>query len=349
MTDDTEAYEVAVVGGGPAGQTAALYSTRLGHRTVLLDRGGGRAAMMQEVHNLVGVREETGGNEYLATGKEQLREYGCDIEREMVSSCAHEDGLIRLCGANDEYLAEYVVLATGFNYVRPDPPLPRTGRGLHYCLHCDAHMFIDQPVYVMGHGESVAHVAGIMLNFTDEVDILLRGDDPEWSDETAAMLADHPIDIVSAEVTSVQNGEDGWLKTLEFEEGVGPRPTRTESGDDSVREYRGGFAMYGADYNSGLARELGCDLNDDGSIAVDDHGQTSVENVYAVGDTTPGHSQVPIALGAGAKAGISIHFALREFPRDPETIEEAGLVRDEEVPGIPDELLEQAVEFHTYD
>ena len=103
----------------------------------------------------------------------------------------------------DDTPAEYVVLATGFNDVRPDPPLPRTGRGLHYCLHCDAHMFVDQSVYVMGHGESAAHVAGIMLNFTDEVDILLRGADPEWSDETAGMLADHPIDTVHEEVTGI--------------------------------------------------------------------------------------------------------------------------------------------------
>jgi len=106
--------------------------------------------------------------------------------------------------------------------------------------------------------------------------------------------------------------------------------------------------MYGAEYNNGLARELGCELNDDGTVAVDDHSQTSVETVYAVGDATPGHNQVPIAYGDGAKAGISIHFALRAFPRDPETVEELGPVRSDEVPGIPDELLEQAVDFHTY-
>jgi thioredoxin reductase (NADPH) len=188
----------------------------------------------------------------------------------------------------------------------------------------------------MGYGESAAHVAAILLNFTDEVDVLTRGDDPEWSDDTAEMLANHPIDIVHEEVTGVQNGEDGWLKALEFEDG-------------SVREYKGGFAMYGTDYSNGLARELGCDLNDDGTVAVEDHGQTSVENVYAVGDATPGHNQVPIAVGDGAKAGISIHFSLRDFPRNPEHIAEAGPVRDEEVPGIPDELLEQAVDFHTYD
>jgi len=335
--DEPSQYEVAVIGGGPAGQMAAMYSTRLGHRTALIDRGGGRGAMMQEVHNMIGIREEVSGNELLATGKDQLESYGCEIHRDMVTSCRHEDdGTIRLCGNSADYEAEYAVLATGFNDVRPDPPLPRTGRGLHYCLHCDAHMFVDQSVYVMGHAESAAHVALIMLNFTDSVDLLLRGDDPTWSEETDEMLSNHPIDVIHEEVDGVQNGEDGWLNALEFEDG-------------SVREYKGGFAMYGSEYNNGLARELGCEINDDGTVAVDDHGQTSVENVYAVGDMTPGHNQVPIAYGDGAKAGISIHFALRDFPREPDTIEEAGPVRSEEVPGIPDELLEQAVDFHTYD
>jgi thioredoxin reductase (NADPH) len=333
----TDSYEVAVIGGGPAGQMAALYSTRLGHRTALLDRGGGRAAMMQEVHNMIGIREETSGNELLSTGKEQLEEYGCDVHRDMITSCSTTaEGSVRLCGNSADYEAEYVVLALGFTDIRPDPPLPRTGRGLHYCLHCDAHMFVDKPVYVMGYGESAAHVALIMLNFTDDVDILLRDDDPEWDEETADLLSNHPVDVVDEDVSGVQNGEDGWLKALEFEDG-------------SVREYKGGFAMYGSDYSNGLARELGCDINDDGTVSVDDHGQTSVENVYAVGDMTPGHNQVPIAYGDGAKAGISIHFELRDFPREPEYIEDAGPVRSDEVPGIPDELLEQAVDFHTYD
>jgi len=196
-------------------------------------------------------------------------------------------------------------------------------------------MFVDKSVYVMGHGESTAHVAGIMLNFTDEVDILTRGDEPTWSAETAEMLERHPIDVVHEDVSGVQNGEDGWLKAMEFEDGT-------------VREYRGGFAMYGAEYNNGLARELGCDINDDGTVSVGDHGETSVANVYAVGYLTPGHNQLPVALGQGAKAGIDIHFKLRDFPRNPELLEDQGEVRSEEVPGIPDELLEQAVDFHTY-
>lgn len=345
MTDDLplEEYEIVVVGGGPAGQTAVLYSTRLGHQTALVDRGGGRAAMMQNVHNLIGVPEETSvpstsaSEKYLGVGKDQLEEYGCDIHRDMITSCRRTEGeSIELCGNGANYRAKYVALATGFNDVRPDPPLPRTGRGPHYCPHCDAHMFVDKSVYVMGHSESAAHVAAIMLNFTDEVDLLARSDDPEWSDETARMLENHPIDVVHEEITGIQNGEDGWLKAMEFADGT-------------VREYRGGFGMYGAAYNNGLARELGCEIDDDGTVAVDDRGQTSTDEVYTVGDLTPGHNQVPIALADGARAGISIHFALRDFPRDPDIVEGAGPVRSEDVPGIPDDLLEQAVDFHTYD
>lgn len=115
-TSSTDRYEVVVVGGGPAGMTAALYAVRLGHRTAVVDRGGGRAAMMQDVHNLIGVTEETSGNEFLGIGMDQLREYGCDIHRDRLTGCRREeDGPLRLTGTDAEYEADYVVLATGAN------------------------------------------------------------------------------------------------------------------------------------------------------------------------------------------------------------------------------------------
>jgi thioredoxin reductase (NADPH) len=292
--------------------------------------------MIQDMHNLVGVTEEVSGSEFVQTGKAQLESYGCDVHRDFVTSADRlDDGTFELAGSNETYAADIVVLSTGMNDVRPDPPLPRTGRGLHYCLHCDAHMFVDESVYVMGHNKSATHVAGIMLNFTDDVDLLTRGEEPAWSEETARILESHPIDVIETEVAGVTNGEDGWLEAIEFEDGT-------------TRNYRGGFAMYGAEYNNGLASDLGCSINEDGTIPVDDHGRTDVDGIYAVGDATPGHNQVPIALGEGAKAGISIHWTLRQFPREPEEIEEMGPVRSEEVPGIPDELLEQAISHHTY-
>ncbi|WP_418284993.1 NAD(P)/FAD-dependent oxidoreductase [Halorubrum sp. DTA46] len=329
-TDDE--YEIAVVGGGPAGLTTALYGARLGHETVLIDRGGGRAAMMADTHNVIGVTEETSGNEFLATGLEQVQSYGGTFERGFVTDVERTDAdRFRLTTNDAEILADRVVLATGFSDKRPDPPLPRTGRGLHYCLHCDAYMFVDESVYVMGHGEAAAHVAMIMLNVTDEVDVLTRGAEPTWSDETAAQLEAHPVDIIHEEVTGVENDPDsGWLEALEF-------------GDGTRREYRGGFPMYGSDYNTALAEGLGCDLTEGGEIDVDDHGRTSEDGVFAVGDITPGHNQVPVAMGQGAKAGLAIHKEIREFPRSKEDIARDGPVEPDEVPAISPELMATAI------
>jgi thioredoxin reductase (NADPH) len=336
-------YDVVVVGGGPAGLTAALYTTRLGLDTALVDRGGGRAAMMQDTHNVIGVTEETSGVEFLETAKEQVASYGADVHRDFVEgveragadgdAAAGTDGdgrRFRLAGENTEYGADSVVLATGFSDVRPDPPLPPTGRGLHYCLHCDAYMFVDEPVYVMGTGDSAAYVAMIMLNFTDDVDVLLRGDEPEWSDDTAEMLANHPVDVVEAEIAASNRDDGGWLESFEFEDGT-------------VREYRGGFPMLGSNYNTDLHESLGCAIDDDGTVDVDDHGRTSVDGVYAVGDVTPGHNQIPVAMGQGAKAGIAIHMDTRPFPRSTEDIDELGPVSSGDVPAVSEELLATAI------
>lgn len=335
MTDNAREYEVAVVGGGPAGLTAALYTTRLGHDTVVVDRGGGRAAMMADTHNVIGVPEDVSGNELLQTAREQVREYGADYVRGYVENASRlDDGRFNLHGGEHDFVADRVVLATGFTDVRSDPPLPRTGRGLHYCLHCDAYMFIDQPVYVMGTGESAAHVAMILLNFTDDVDLLTRGDDPEWSDETDRQLRAHPVDIVREEVAGIEKGDDGWLAGFEFEDG-------------SFREYRGGFPMYGSDYNAELVEQLGCERNDDGTVVVNEAFETTTDGVYAVGDLTPGHKQIPVAMGEGANAGIDIHYALRPFPKSLEELEEEGDVSPDQVPSVSAKLREAAREFRT--
>ena len=328
-----ESYEVAVVGGGPAGLSAALYTTRLGHDTVVIDRGGGRAAMMLDTHNVIGVTEDVSGNEFLGTATEQVTEYGGSVVRDLVTEVDQQpDGRFRLSGNSTEVIADRVVLGVGFSDERPEPPLPRTGKGLHYCLHCDAYMFIDEPVYVMGTTNAAAYVAMIMLNFTDEVDILTRGGSIEWSDETQKLVDAPPVDVIDEDIVGMNTGEDGWLESFEFEDG-------------SVREYRGGFAMYGSNYNTELAETLGCELNDDGTIVVDDHGRTSVEGVYAVGDLTPGHNQVPVAMGKGAKAGLAIHKELRTFPKSLAEIEAEGPVAESEVPGVSAELQEAARSF----
>lgn len=322
-------YQVAVVGGGPAGLTTALYTTRLGHDTVVYDRGGGRCAMMADTHNVIGITEDTSGIDFLQTSIEQIENYGAEYKKKSVidvSEIEDEDGFI--VETRDETVnVKRVVLSTGFSDKHPPSPSPRTGRGLHYCLHCDAYMFIDESVYVMGSGESAAKVAMIMLNFTDDVDILLRGESPDWSKDTDKQLDIHPIDIVEEEITGVRNNDD-WLDGLEF-----------SSGD--FRQYKGGFAMYGSEYNNELANNLGCEINDNGSVSVDEHGNTTVEGVYAVGDLTEGHNQIPVRMGQGGKAGISIHYDLREFPKN-----QNDKIDYSNIPAVSDHLRQKADEHN---
>jgi thioredoxin reductase (NADPH) len=102
--------------------------------------------------------------------------------------------------------------------------------------------------------------------------------------------------------------------------------------------------MYGSTYNNDLATGDGAGVNDDGTVAVDDHGRTTVEGLLAVGDLTPGHNQIPVAMGEGAKAGLAIHYDLREFPRSLEDIEERGAVDPAETPAVSDRLREAAAE-----
>jgi thioredoxin reductase (NADPH) len=314
--ESADSYEVIVVGGGPAGLTTALYTTRLNHDTALINRGGGRAAMMVDTHNVIGVPEEVSGNEFLQTAKEQLDHYGTDLYQDVVTDIEftdHEDHRFEVSTVSETFYADSVVLSTGFTDGRPEPPLPRTGRGLHYCLHCDGYMFRGESAYVMGHDEGAAHVAMILLNFADSVDLLLRGEEPTWSEETDELVRAHPIEIIESDIESMFKDEDDpeWLGGFEFENG-------------ERREYFGGFAMYGSDYNNDLAAGLGCEINDDGTVAVDNDGKTTVDGVYAVGDLTPGNNQIPVAMGKGAKAGISIHMDLRTYPKSLDELEADG-------------------------
>ncbi|WP_049921716.1 NAD(P)/FAD-dependent oxidoreductase [Halopiger djelfimassiliensis] len=337
---DPLAYEVAVVGGGPAGMTTALYTTRLGHRTAVFEKEGGRHAAVTHVHNLLGVSETVSGQQLAAHAVDQFEHYGGDFFPDAVESVGRvddrdgtDDPRFRLEAAHGAVEAERVVFATGFRDRSPDvPELERfTGRGLHYCLHCDAYTLGDAPVFVLGHTESAAHVAMTMLNFTDDVDLLLDAREPEWDDETDAQLRAHPVDRIETAVVSAYEGErtdadeQPWLGGLSF-------------GDGTERDYIGGFAMYGTAYNADLAAALGCERTDDGAIAVDDDGNTSVDGVYAAGDVTHGQNQTTIAIGDGAAAGLAIHKDLRRFPKALAELEDEEVDPDLEAPGSKPDL-----------
>ena len=319
---DRRTYEVVVVGGGPAGMTAALYATRLGHRTAVFEKEGGRHATVSHVHNLYGVSEDVSGEELAAHAVAQFEEYGGDYHLDPVDEVrraggdGEDDPRFVVETTHTTVEADRVVFATGFTDCGPYvPALQRfNGRGMFYCLHCDAYELGDSPAFVLGRDDAAAADAMLLLNFTDEVDLLLDGDDPTWSDETDRRLAGHPLEIVETDVVDAYSSDDDdaeepWLGGLAF-------------GDGSERDYRGGFAVYGSEYNTSLAAALGCELAEDGAIAVAADQETSVDGVYAVGDVTHGQNQTVLAMADGARAGTALHKDLRRFPLSVDELEE---------------------------
>jgi thioredoxin reductase (NADPH) len=306
---DRPTYEVVVVGGGPAGLTTALYTIRLGHRTAVFEKTGGRHTVVEGVHNLFGVSEEVSGSELSALAGRQFEEYGGDHYPDAVTGVRERedgDGFV-VEAAHATVAAERLVLATGFTDEGPDVPgLERfTGRGLHYCIHCDAYTLGDDRVFVLGHDDHAAEVALMLLNVTADVELLLDGREPTWSEATARQVEAHPVGRVDTEVVGAfpedPDAAEPWLGGLTFAEGTD-------------REYRGGFAVYGKRFNTKLAEDVGCELTDAGGIDVNDVGETSVDGVYAVGDVTHGQNQTTVAIGDGARAGIALHKDLRTFP-----------------------------------
>jgi len=199
---DRRSYEVVVVGGGPAGMTTSLYTTRLGHRTAVFEAEGGRHASVSHVHNLFGVSEDVSGRELSKHAVDQFEEYGGTYYLDAVEDVRQSDDGFVVEAGHGTVEAERVVFATGFSDREPDVPelLSFTGRGLHYCLHCDAYTLGDGPVFVLGHDDHAATVAMLMLNFTADVDLLLDGHEPEWSEDVERQLRAHPVDVVEASV-----------------------------------------------------------------------------------------------------------------------------------------------------
>ena len=309
--------------------TTALYTTRLGHRTAVVEETGGRHAAVSHVHNLYGVSEDVSGRELSKHAVEQFEEYGGDYYLDSVHEVRRRsDGRFVVSGDDTTVEAERVVLATGFTDREPSVPDLRrfTGRGLHYCLHCDAYVLGDGRVFVLGHDDRAATDAMIMLNYTADVELLLDGHEPEWSDETERRLRAHPVGRIGHEVVGAyaveEDADEPWLGGLSFADGTD-------------REYLGGFAVYGKEYNTALAESLGCELAEDGAITVDERYETSVDGAYAVGDVTHGQNQTVVAMGDGAKAGMALHKELRRFPHsaeDPDDVDESA------VPGVAGDL-----------
>ncbi|ESS02847.1 MAG: thioredoxin reductase [uncultured archaeon A07HR67] len=288
---------IAIVGGGPAGLSAAIYAARADKRTLVFDDGGGTTRDVDIMENVYGFPDGVTGPELVALGREHAETYGAEIVSEEVVRIDRADGAFDVETTDDEYAVDGVILATGTEYERPAVANVERfeGRGVSYCVECDAYFYRDRPVAVVGDGNYAASEALSLLDYTDDVRVLTNGSE---------LAADpHLTDRVAEADVSVRTDRLDRLAGDDALEAV-----VTRDGDRIAVD--GVFVAVGTAGGTDLAEMLGVPV-ENGSIVTDRDQSTAVDRVYAAGDVTGGHQQIATSVGEGARATIALLETLR--------------------------------------
>ncbi len=299
-----DAFDVLVVGGGPAGAAAAIYAARKGIRTgVAAERFGGQVLDTMAIENFISVKE-TEGPKLARALEEHVREYEVDImnlQRASQLIPAGEDGLHRVRFDNGgELKAKTLILATGARWREMNVPGEQEyrGRGVAYCPHCDGPLFKGKRVAVIGGGNSGVEAAIDLAGIVAHVTLLEFGEDLRADAVLQRKLNSLPnVRVLKMAQTTEVKGDGQKVTGLVYKD-------RTSDEVHNV-ELEGIFVQIGLLPNSEWLKGT-LELSRFGEIIVDAKGQTSIPGVFAAGDvTTVPYKQIVIAVGEGAKASLS--------------------------------------------
>jgi thioredoxin reductase len=295
----TPLVDALVVGGGPAGLSAALVLGRARRRVLVLDTGKPANAVSNGVGGLLG-HERVLPAELRSSGRAQLARHPNVEVRDaaVVDATRSGDGFLVKLDRGPAVRARTLVLAHGLRY---DPPsLPGVeelwGRTVFHCPFCDGWEVRDRPLAVHGNGPAAARSALMISTWSDDVVLCTDGPAGLNAYEREA-LSRAGVRLREERVRGLV-GSAGWLDRIEFESG--PPEERDAMFVRTVR-----------DQPNGLAAALGCELTEAGTIAIDADGRTSVPGVFAAGDAATEHSRsVANAIGSGSRAAYAVALAL---------------------------------------
>ena len=290
-------FDVLIVGGGPAGLSAALILGRC-HRTVLLcDVGHQRNLRSHAIHGLLG-REGRSPAVFLDEARAELSRYRSvsvrDTLVEGITPAA--EGFEFVCRDGTAGRAAKVLLASGLVDELPDVAgiQPLYGISVHHCLYCDGFEYAGKPVAAYGKGDKGAELAIMMKHWIS--DVVACSDGTEVSTKAARKLKEYNIPLRSEPIQSLQ-GADGELTSILFE-------------NVTALARSGLFFSTGCHQASDLSKRLGCKRNDKGGVVIDpDTEESSVPGIYVAGDVSRDVLLVAVAIGEGAQAAVAINKA----------------------------------------
>lgn len=294
-----EVYDVIILGGGPAGLTAGIYTARQGLRTLLMEGGklGGRAMGPHRIDNFPGFPEGISGAELMERFIKQARRFGVEFRREMVLGLNTVNDLKTVITRKSIYQAKAAVIATGIQrkQLMVLGELQYKGRGVSYCTICDGPLYADKVVAIIGPGKEAVEEALRLAEIAKKVYAIpgVKGYEGEF-EELEALAEDERIEIIKGvDVESI--GGDNYVTHIELKD----LETRRLDVD-------GVFIILENVPTTNILREAGILTNESGCVLVDKDQQTNIEGVFAAGDCVCGGMQVVTASGEGGRAGMSV-------------------------------------------
>jgi thioredoxin reductase len=287
--------DVIVVGGGPAGLAAGSWLARYRRRVLVVDSGEHRADRVERSHGYLG-RDPQTPRELLARGREELLAYPtASLVADVVESARQRSGggfAVTLRSAS-LVVAHRLVLASGVVDAVPDVPglQEHYGASVFHCPACDGYEAQGRDVVALGWSEHLVGFVATLLGWARSVTVVTAGERFRGDDGCRALLDRHGVEVVEEKVVELV-GRRGDL-----------RAARLASG----RLLRCSLVFFSLAHRprTDLAQQLGCRIDDDGYVEINDCGMTSVEGVYAAGDVVPGLQLTSIAVAKGVMAGVA--------------------------------------------
>ena len=292
-------FDCVIVGGGPAGLTAAVFLGRYLRKTLVVDAGdGGRNRAARGIHGFLG-HGEIAPADLRAAGRREAHAVGVEFLEARAESISRSVDCFEIATTKGTARARRVLLAYGIADELPD--LERFdeffGSSIFHCPDCDGYENRGKSIGVIGHGKSVAGLALELRQWSDRVTIFTDGEDREMDAEQISKLQAQGIAVVEDPISELA-GKDGKLSGVQLRSG--------ESFDcESI------FFTLGTRRSCTLAEDAGCAIVDGGiDIEIGERGETSVEGIWAAGDLVAGSQLVIKASADGAIAAISINQSL---------------------------------------
>lgn len=299
-----ESLDCLIIGGGPAGLTAAVYLARFRRNILLVDKGDSRARYIPTSHNYPGFAQGISGRGFLAALRTQATRYGAQLSQGEITGLTRQSGCFAATVGGRELLAKTVLLATGV--IDGKPALPGGTELIYngvvrFCPVCDGYEAIDKRIGVIGPLHAVIPKALFLRTYTRDIVLLVAVDDMEITEEDRRLLRDAGIAPPRAAVADVI-AEHGGVGAI-LADG-------TRINLDVL------YPAMGATVQAGLAVALGASTNEKGCLFTDAHQCTTVPGLYAAGDVTFDLSQIAVATGQAAIAATAIHNRLAPNPRE---------------------------------